>query len=571
MLRPKNSQIMKKIILSLFVGLALAGCEDFLDTEPTNLKTIENYPDTQEDADQVLTGIYAVLAMPNPLQTSFLSSELRSDNMLGGGGITDISTKAIAQCQKWSESSFADAWKTNYMGIFRANVFLDAIDRVTWNSEEDRKRMEGEARFLRAHYYFDLSRMFGDVCLIETPESVNVPRSPAADTYALIASDLKKAIEELLPTEPYDAVESGRVTKWAAEALMARVFLFYTGYYEKETLPLPDGGEVTKAQVIAWLDECANTSISGHDLVSDFRNLWPYSYVQDYEFTKNNNLKWEGDGNKETVFAIKFSNSFADWEYPYQKSNQICLYLGLRGQNYQRTFPFGEGWGFGTVNPKLWEDWSDDDIRKKGSVFNVTDRDEVVLYSFGADSHVDETSYVQKKYTPINVWTDGTHTSYHNYSMELYGNTIDHFQRNNTQDLVLIRFADVLLMAAELNLNVDNAKAQSYLDRVRTRVNLPSVPVTLDNIKAERRFELAFEGVRFYDLLRWHDAERVLNENQKDITIYRSRTETVTKTITYRPETNGFLQIPLSEIELSKGVLTANPGWGAEAAYQDIY
>lgn len=562
---------MKKIILSLFVGLALAGCEDFLDTEPTNLKTIENYPDTQEDADQVLTGIYAVLAMPNPLQTSFLSSELRSDNMLGGGGITDISTKAIAQCQKWSESSFADAWKTNYMGIFRANVFLDAIDRVTWNSEEDRKRMEGEARFLRAHYYFDLSRMFGDVCLIETPESVNVPRSPAADTYALIASDLKKAIEELLPTEPYDAVESGRVTKWAAEALMARVFLFYTGYYEKETLPLPDGGEVTKAQVIAWLDECANTSISGHDLVSDFRNLWPYSYVQDYEFTKNNNLKWEGDGNKETVFAIKFSNSFADWEYPYQKSNQICLYLGLRGQNYQRTFPFGEGWGFGTVNPKLWEDWSDDDIRKKGSVFNVTDRDEVVLYSFGADSHVDETSYVQKKYTPINVWTDGTHTSYHNYSMELYGNTIDHFQRNNTQDLVLIRFADVLLMAAELNLNVDNAKAQSYLDRVRTRVNLPSVPVTLDNIKAERRFELAFEGVRFYDLLRWHDAERVLNENQKDITIYRSRTETVTKTITYRPETNGFLQIPLSEIELSKGVLTANPGWGAEAAYQDIY
>ena len=560
---------MKKIILSLFVGLALAGCEDFLDTEPTNLKTIENYPDTQEDADQVLTGIYAVLAMPNPLQTSFLSSELRSDNMLGGGGITDISTKAIAQCQKWSESSFADAWKTNYMGIFRANVFLDAIDRVTWNSEEDRKRMEGEARFLRAHYYFDLSRMFGDVCLIETPESVNVPRSPAADTYALIASDLKKAIEELLPTEPYDAVESGRVTKWAAEALMARVFLFYTGYYEKETLPLPDGGEVTKAQVIAWLDECANTSISGHDLVSDFRNLWPYSYVQDYEFTKNNNLKWEGDGNKETVFAIKFSNSFADWEYPYQKSNQICLYLGLRGQNYQRTFPFGEGWGFGTVNPKLWEDWSDDDIRKKGSVFNVTDRDEVVLYSFGADSHVDETSYVQKKYTPINVWTDGTHTSYHNYSMELYGNTIDHFQRNNTQDLVLIRFADVLLMAAELNLNVDNAKAQSYLDRVRTRVNLPSVPVTLDNIKAERRFELAFEGVRFYDLLRWHDAERVLNENQKDITIYRSRTETVTKTITYRPETNGFLQIPLSEIELSKGVLTANPGWGAEAAYQD--
>ena len=104
---------MKKIILSLFVGLFLTGCEDFLDSEPTNLKTIENYPATQEDADQVLTGIYSVLAMPDPLQTSFLSSELRSDNLLGGGGPTDISTKAIAQCQKWSESSFAVAWRTN--------------------------------------------------------------------------------------------------------------------------------------------------------------------------------------------------------------------------------------------------------------------------------------------------------------------------------------------------------------------------------------------------------------------------------------------------------------------------
>ena len=560
---------MKKIILSLFVGLFLTGCEDFLDSEPTNLKTIENYPATQEDADQVLTGIYSVLAMPDPLQTSFLSSELRSDNLLGGGGPTDISTKAIAQCQKWSESSFAVAWRTNYMGIFRANVFLEALDKVEWNSEEDRKRMEGEARFLRAHYYFDLSRMFGDVCLITTSESVNIPRTPAAETYAFIAADLKKAIEDLLPTERYDAVESGRVTKWAAQALMARVFLFYTGYYQKESLPLPDGGEISKDQVIAWLDECTDTSISGHDLVSDFRNLWPYSYVQDYKFTKNNNLKWEGDGNKETVFAIKYSNKFTNWDYPYQKSNQICLYLGLRGQNYLRTFPFGQGWGFGTVNPKIWEDWFDDDIRKTGSIFNVTNRNEVVLYTFGADSHVDETSYVQKKYIPINVYADGTHTVVHNYSMELYGNTVDNYMLNNTQDLVLIRFADVLLMAAELNLGT--AKAQSFLDRVRARVNLPSVPATLDNIKAERRFELAFEGVRFYDLLRWHDADRVLNENQKDIVIYRSRTETVTKTITYRPETNGFLQIPLSEIELSKGVLTANPGWGSEAAYQDIY
>lgn len=559
---------MKKILGLLTALMMFTGCEDFLSSEPTNMKTIDNYPSTQEEANQVLTGVYSLLAASDPLQTSFLSSSLRSDEMLGGGGPSDMSTKAIAQCQKWNESSWAVAWKTAYKGIFRANVFLEAVDRVEWKSDEDRRRMEGEARYLRAHYYFDLSRMFGDVCLVTSSESVNVPRTPAARTYAFIAQDLKLAIEELLPAVRYDAVESGRATKWAAEALMARVFLFYTGYYGKTSLPLPDGGEVTRAEVAAWLDECAEVSKSGHDLVSDFRNLWPYSYVQDYKFTSDNGLSWEGDGNKESVFAIKFSSSFANWDFPYQKSNQICLYLGLRGQDYRRTFPFGQGWGFGTINPKIWDDWDDNDLRKAGSMFTIRDRKEVKLYTYGADSQVDETTFFQKKYIPINVYADETKTSYYNYSLKLYGNTVDNYMLNNTQDLVLIRFADVLLMAAELNLG--NAKAQTYLDRVRNRVNLPSVPATLDNIKRERRFELAFEGVRFYDLLRWHDADRVLNENQKNMVIYLDKNTTSTKTITYRPETQGFLQIPLTEIEKSSNTLTPNPGWGAEAIYTGI-
>ncbi len=552
-------------IAALTLAATLTACEDFLDSEPTGMKTTDNYPATQAEATQVLTGVYSLLAAPDPLQTSFLSSSLRSDEMLGGGGPSDISTKAIAQCQKWNESSFAVAWRTAYKGIFRANVFLESIDRVRWDSDEARRQMEGEARFLRAHYYFDLLRMFGDVCLVKTSDAVNIPRTPASDTYAFVASDLKTAIEELLPSKPYDAVPSGRVTRWAAQALMARVFLFYTGYYGKATLPLPEGGEITRAQVAAWLDECCDTAVSGHDLVDDFRNLWPYSFVQDYKFTAENALRWVGDGNRETVFAIKFSNSFANWDYPYQKSNQICLYLGLRGQDYRRTFPFGQGWGFGKINPKMWEEWDDSDIRKKGSMFSVTDRNEVRIYTWGGDNQVEETSFCQKKYIPINVWADETKTVFHNYSLTLYGNTVDNYMLNNTQDLVLIRFSDVLLMAAELNLGSD--KAALYLNRVRDRVGLPHVPATLENIKNERRFELAFEGVRFYDLLRWHDADRVLNENQRDMKIFLSKTETTTKTITYRPETQGFLQIPLSEIEQSGYVLTPNPGWGPEATF----
>ena len=148
-----------------------------------------------------------------------------------------------------------------------------------------------------------------------------------------------------------------------------------------------------------------------------------------------------------------------------------------------------------------------------------------------------------------------------NYSCELYGATTN-FQENNTQDLVVIRFADVLLMGAELG----SVHAQEYLDQVRERVGLPSVPVTLDNIKKERRYELAFEGVRYYDLLRWGDAEKEINKIM-DVPA-RTMNVPITVTVKFRPETGGFLPIPENEILLSNGVLLQNPGWtGSDALY----
>lgn len=118
-------------------------------------------------------------------------------------------------------------------------------------------------------------------------------------------------------------------------------------------------------------------------------------------------------------------------------------------------------------------------------------------------------------------------------------------------------------MAAELGV----PNAQTYFDRVRSRVNLPSIPATLENIKNERRFELAFEGVRYYDLLRWHD-EKLIDDNQKDIRVY-DRKVPKKKTVNFRKETGGFLPIPQSEIELSKGVLVQNPGWEGSGHYLD--
>lgn len=556
---------MNKKILSVILSSAmmLSGCEDFLDTENLTKKDTGNYPQTESDATQLLTGVYAIIGRYEPLQSSFLASELMSDNCFGGGDQNDLLCKAIDQFKKSSEDMFRQGWRASYIGVYRSNFLLSVLDNINWEDLSVKDRIEGETRFLRAHFYFELSRMFGEVPLVTEPKAVNVPKSPAADTYALIASDLKTAIEKLpaVKISETDAADHGRITKWAAEAMMARVFLFYTGYYNKESLPLPDGGEVTKEQVATWIDDCIANS--GHDLVDDFRNLWPYSYVEDYNYTADNNLKWEGDGNKETVFAIRYS-TLANWDLPYQKSNQVCLYYGVRGQsNYVYTFPFGQGWGMGTVNSKLWEDWDDNDIRKKASVINSQDKKEMRLYTKGGGNLTDETYYFVKKYTPVNVYADATKSTVVNYSVKLYGMTETNIQLNNTQDCVLIRFADVLLMAAELGV----PNAQTHFDRVRSRVNLPSIPATLENIKNERRFELAFEGVRYYDLLRWHD-EELIDDNQKDIRVY-DRKVPKKKTVNFRKETGGFLPIPQSEIELSKGVLVQNPGWEGSGHYLD--
>ena len=504
---------MKKILYFIIGAMLLTSCEDFLDSSNKTKKDSSNFPQTEADVSQLLTGVYSILGRPEPLGSLFFVSELMSDDRLGGGGTDDKSCKAIDQFKKDGDDTFNNPWRAMYFGVYRSNYLLSSLDDVEWNSEESKNKILGEAHFLRAYFYFDLVRMFGEVPLMIDPEPVNIPKSPASEIYAQIASDLKTSIE-LLPSVKFQDIDRakdlGRVTKWAAEALMARVFLFYTGYYRTDALPLNDGGQVTKDQVVTWIVDCIENS--GHDLVEDFRNLWAYSYVKDYKYTADNNLEWVGDGSKETVFSIKYSALANDWNSPQQKSNQICLYSGFRNQNYTKTFPFGQGWGMGTVNPKIYEDWDPNDLRRDASVLDARNTDEVADFDFGGGNQQDLTCYWQKKYIPINVWTDETKTDVYNFSHELYSMTGTDYQRDNIQDLILIRFSDVLLMAAELGA----PNAQQYLDRVRNRVGLASVPVTLENIKAERRFELAFEGVRYYDLLRWHD-EDLITINQTGI------------------------------------------------------
>lgn len=554
---------MKKIFIFLLgVGL-FSSCEKFLDTESFDKKNTGNFPVTVEDAQSMLNGIYSSLnaAVSEPQHSHFFMAELASDDRFGGGGENDRDMQALDHLMNTQPDRFLSFWTARYQGIFRANTALETLEQVEgWSDQEQYNQVLGEVYFLRALYYFELSQLFGEVPLVLDTEVTNIPKSPAEDTYAIIAEDLKSAIE-LMRSTPYSQITAGHATKWAAQALMARVFLFYCGVYNQSELPLASGGSVSQAEVITWLEDAISNS--GHDLVDDFRNLWPYANEftkADYPFAQEHDLSYAGDGNKETVFAVKFG-TLVDWgdQYILGYSNQYLLHFGLRSSNgMESTFPFGQGWGAGPVNRDLWDQWraaEPNDIRRSGSVINV-DTD-VENYVYGADSQMEETGLWQKKYMPITAFDDGK-------LLPSYAILADaapaELQLAHTQDLVLIRFADVLLMHAEL------AENAASMNRVRARVGLPPVAYSLQAIKNERRWELAFEGLRYFDLMRWQDAANALAK-QEGVAIKNKGIDTKMKAFGggYRARfeaTGGFWPIPQSQIDLSEGVLKQNPGWG---------
>lgn len=558
---------MKNLLYIIIIVLLFPGCESFLDTESYTKKNTGNFPSTVADADQMITAIYSTLsaAVSNSQNTHFYMAELASDDRFGGGGENDRDMQALDHLMNSRVSRFETFWTARYQGIFRANTAIENMELVSgWESDAQRDQLLGEAHFLRALFYFELSQMFGEVPLVIATEAENLPKSPAEVIYAQIGYDLQQAIS-LMPASPYNTATSGHATRWAAQALAARVFLFYTGYYEQASLPVAGGGEISRQQVTAWLDECINDS--GHDLVADFRNLWPYTNeytAKDYPYASENGLLWVGDGNKETIFAVKFGTS-VDYGDNYQLgySNQYILHFGMRSNNGQAgTFPFGQGWGAGPVNTRLWDTWAQEepgDVRRTASIINAdTDLDD---YVYGADNQMEETGLWQKKYIPVTAYNENELIP--SYAILKDGAPAD-FQLAHTQDLVLIRFADVLLMHSELSGNA------AGLNRVRARVNLPPVAYSLDALKKERRWELAFEGLRYFDLMRWHDAAEKLAA-QEGVPIKNKGVDTQMKGFgggySARFEaTGGFWPIPESQITLSEGVLTQNKGWGTAAA-----
>jgi starch-binding outer membrane protein, SusD/RagB family len=522
--------------------LILSSCgEEYLDTESyTELNELTFYK-TQSDAYDALVGVYdGFQRMYTGAWSIPVATEILSDNAFGGGGSSDgYGGQLLDQFDLLRSPGdikmFEDNWKDYYRGIFRCNTLLGHLDDVDWGDNEALKNQyAAEARFIRAVAYFDLVRLFENVVLLDAPSAENLPQANPDDVYKLIAEDLTFAVANL-PAVAYPAQSAGahgRVTKWAAEALLARAFLFYTGYYDK-----PDLAGVTKEQVLANLEDLIQNS--GHALVPDFATLWPAASLVDYA----------GERNPENIFNIKatYTSSYnGDMD-----GNHWMVMLGLRDGNYS---PYGQGWGFASVNPKLWNTYNDTDTRKLATIISIEDED-VDLDNTGSREY---TGYYNKKYTPMSsvIIVDGQEVS-KSLAEQLGG---VNFLVGQYQDFIMIRYADVLLMAAELG----SANAQAYFDQVRQRaykdafVSLPANPA---NILNERRLEFAFEGIRYFDLLRQgvDVAASTIAETAEVIS------GGVPETIAIKPEnilkTRGFQQIPNPQITLSNGVLKQNEGW----------
>ena len=583
-------------------------------------------------------------------QNIFFWWEVMSDNCYGSGGLQDDKVKSLHHLVENNVNQYQTPFILLYGGISRANNQIETIDIVPWteNQKKQRDQLLGEAYFMRGLYTLWLTQLFGDVPLITSTtitEEMQEQVSAEEVIYPQILSDFVSA-KNLMSTDK----NSGHANKFVAEAFMARAYMFWAGFY-KNTPELAGagpsinlveqegctGGSLSKDDVVNGLKDIISTG--GYQLVEDYRSLWQYSNsllwqeTQDgggivainentdadgkvvydtvrtghgYEFIKD--MKKEncfdmpgmGNGNTEELFQIQFMNASA-WAiggtYNAQRmySNYISVFWGLRNgasnQNGDRnlTYPFNQGWGQGTPSCNLWDDWTDaervggyEDIRKKASMIDLDN--ELVQYTYEKDD-CEESGYSVKKYAEVNLDACNANNDTWWSMCEGYtGSSLDNkMQGDHFEDFYLMRYSDVLLMATELTGDA------SYMNQVQRRAGVPETGYSLKAVQDERRWEFAFEGLRFNDMRRWTGnnptessyAPKALQAQQgKKIVCLGDKAnkrtmEHMTSSWTQRYiATNGFLAKPQEQISLMNGKLVQNPGWDATDAttqYKVLY
>lgn len=548
---------MKKFKFSILAGIATLGlmtgsCADsFLDVSSKTEPNSGNFYKTEGDAWRALLGCYDGWRQisSNPGIGFYIASTIMSDECYGatgkGDGFGYQAIDGFNQAMSPSDQNlYEQDWKVYYAGVYRCNELISKEAQIAWEPESGNRALYmAECRALRALLYFDMVRLWGNIPLFLEPVNENREQADPADVYNAIVEDLKFAAENIPADANLGVSNNGRITRYAAEAMLARVYLFYTGYYGKELEGL------TKENVIGYLDDVVK---AGHyNLVPDFKTLWPAaSLVPKGEDAWDPELStYAGEANCEFILQQKFTPS-QDYN-GNNDSNRWQVMVGMRTLSYS---PYLKGWGAATVCPSFKQKYAAGDTRLTASIIDIVGEgvNSSSDYANSVKDWREYTGYCVKKYSPIG-FRNGNSASKEDGSAD--------FQIANSQNWVIMRYADVLLMVAELG-GVPSKTAQAALDDVRSRAGLPSVPATLDNVLNERALELAFEGIRYWDLLR-----QGIDKTAAAISASAGPVKTagVDATVTYDPAkiiaTKGLCQIPLNQITLSNGVLKQNAGW----------
>ena len=635
---------MKKYILSALAVCSAAiftSCDDMLDTDPrVTDATSATFPGKIADVEALNTATYSIMNTMGggdaDSQNPFYWWELMSDNCFGSGGLQDNKVKSLHHLVQMNSNQYEQPFVLLYGGINRANNQIETIDNVDWTGNEaKRNQLLGEGYFMRGLYTLWLTQLYGDVPLITATlitEEMKAQVSAEEVIYPQILSDFVSA-QNLMSTEK----SSGHANKYVAEAFMARAYMFWAGFYKKvadlSTGSAPainlveqegcTAASLSQADVVSALRDIVSSG--AYELLEDYRSLWQYSnsYVWDetqkaietgtghaYKFIAD--MKREhcfdqpgmGNGNKEELFQIQFMNA-SKWDLdqkgPYSCARMYCNYLSVfwalrvNGHNGDRnfTYPFTQGWGQGTPSNNIWDDWTVaeneggyTDIRKLGSLIDGVTENKEIDYEFVKDC-CEASGFGVKKYNGVTLDALTGDSPWWDFAGgENFKGTLDNpMQGDHFEDFYLMRYADVLLMLSEMT-----GDAQ-YMNQVQKRAGVPETPYSLKELQNQRRWEFAFEGLRFNDMRRWSGKDggescyaakalqaqagkqMVVKGNVANKTTMKHMTCSWTKRYA---DTNGFLAKPQSQITLMNGKLIQNPGWDentpeAEKQYVDLY
>jgi len=518
---------MKKLINYIIIALLLStvvSCEDQLDIEQKGAVSFEEFYNSDESAKEAVTSIYLELRLMQ-YNYKFLKN-ICSDDMWAGGadrGDNPDLEKMNEYTFSAEHSFLSGCFQSYYSIIYDANIVLT----YTKPESDIKKQMIAEAKVFRAWAYIDLISMWGTPPLVDhplQPSEYQMSNGDPVELWAFVESNLNEAIESGSLTEKsnVDDKSNYRVTKQFAQALLGKAYLFQGKYAEASS---------------------AFEKVIGSGLYA----LYQGDYDKIFSFDNKNNC--------ESLFEL---NRVSDENSVMNNFDFYHLMIGWRTDRFTET-PVtllgmaSLGWGFcvpqkGLYNAFVQEEGAD------GYRLNFTLKTYQQIQDMGV-SMDGGTSMI----------SDGLFNWKNRVTSEEVPATSGGFAWD--ANFRIMRYAEVLLLAAEANLQSGNqSKADEYLNMIRTRAHLTSETATMDNIKKEKRLELCFEDVRYQDLIRWGDAPTVLanqgetypNMSANGVVTYKSTGNTAGK---YGfQDRNNLFPFPSTEIQLNSNIVQ-NPGW----------